>query len=176
MNMTPSDCRYYAARAITLGLITVGRDSVKPSSPAESRGHRNTAPLPRQTSRTAAEHLPLVPKIQAAVCTHYKITLGEMLHESRLTADIVWARAVAVHLCVELLTINPHDLAAAFHRTPSALKYQRDLVAHQIATSQAAADDVRALTTFFRSQIKIPAGDSVEPCATPNPKPETRNP
>lgn len=159
--MTPSDCRYYATRARELGLITVGRDSVEPPSTAESRGHRNTAPLARNPRQTVAEHLPLVQKIQHATCAHYQITLGEMLHESRLTAEISWARAVAVHLCCELLVINRHDLARAFCRTTGALKYQRDLVAHRIATSQAAADEVRALTTFFRSQIKIPVGDEV---------------
>jgi len=146
MNMTPSDCRHYAARAIELGLIRPGAPVSKPAAPA---------PLGRKPGRTVAAHRPLVEKIQHAVCAHYKITLGELLHKNRLTADTVWARAVAVHLCREILTINRHDLAAAFHRTAATISNLRNLVAHQTATSHHRAAEVHALTQLLRAQLKL---------------------
>lgn len=153
-----TDFRATMDRARALGLISspAPEGSAVPAKirSAQARGHRNTAPLDIQPRQTAAGHLPLVEKIQQATCAHYKITLGEMLHDSRLTADVSWARAVAVHLCSEILTINRHDLAAAFHRTPAAIKYMRDLVAYQIVTRPSAAAEINFLQTMLQEKLK----------------------
>ena len=146
-----TDFRATMDRARALGLIS----SISSSGgrPVSIR-RRLAAPTARQPHRSIFGHRLLVEKIQHATCGHFKITLGEMLHDSRLTADVSWARAVAVHLCSEILTINRHDLAAAFHRTPAAIKYMRDLVAYQIVTRPSAAAEINFLQTMLQEKLK----------------------
>jgi chromosomal replication initiator protein len=84
--------------------------------------------------------------VQAAACTHFALTLDELLSRSR-AERVLWPRQAAMYLCKELTTQSLPAIGRAFaDRDHTTVLHACKRVAAHIAVSPPAFADIEALT------------------------------
>jgi chromosomal replication initiator protein len=91
-----------------------------------------------------------VEDVQAAVASHYQLTVSELVSPSR-AARIAWPRQIAIHLARELTSCTLSGLGSAFGgRNHATVLHACKRVSERVAEDQQAAHEIEDLTQAIR--------------------------